>query len=230
MRLPYFLLLLPLAVGCWPEDHHSQMVPETPFNGPAPVPQPAATTVSFHPANAEVAVRVDTLGRNLLAANPQLGIRPMFQTIGVPQLEVFHRGTNELFITEGMVMSCKTEGQLAAVLCTELGKMIAEREALAPPTIRVGAPGPPPDVPITHDTGVDQTRLAELAKFETSRQARPTSLPPPDPLTLARLYLKNAHFASTELDAVTPLLKTAAGQGAYEKQIVGSSAPRPMVR
>src|SRR5262249_39695897 len=76
--------------------------------------------------------RVDAGGRQLLAANPQVGAKPLFHTIGAPQPEVFHRGTSDVWVTEGLVRQCATDGQLAALLCLELGKMVAEREAAAP--------------------------------------------------------------------------------------------------
>jgi hypothetical protein len=79
-------------------------------------------------------------------------------------------------------------------------------------------------VPITHDTGVDQTRLAELAKYDAGRRDRKQA-PPPDPLTLARIFLTRAHFTPADLDAVAPLLQTSSTQGTLEKQIVGSSHP-----
>jgi hypothetical protein len=102
--------------------------------------------------------------------------------------------------------------------------MISERQALAgtPPSRDL----PPPDVPITHDTGVDQTRLAELARFEANRRDR-HPVPPADPLTLAREFLTRAHFAASDLDAVAPLIHAASAQGALEKQLVAPGAGRP---
>ena len=42
----------------------------------------------------------------------------------------------DVVITEGLVRQCTSDGQLAAVLCTELGRLVSEREALAPPSVR----------------------------------------------------------------------------------------------
>src|SRR5580765_5242411 len=87
-------------------------------------PSPPANLPPMNPASTEAAARVDCVGRKILASNPQLALRPMFRTIGAPQAEIFHRGTNDIFITEGLVRQCTTEGQLAAILCTELGKAV----------------------------------------------------------------------------------------------------------
>ena len=86
---------------------------------------------TVNPASTDTAARVDTMGRRILAANPGIGGKPMFTTIGAPQSEVFHRGMTDVFVTEGLVREC-TDEQLAAVLCLELAKMVREREAATP--------------------------------------------------------------------------------------------------
>src|SRR5262245_56564931 len=126
MRIPGVLgVIILVASGCIGPESQTAVVAPSPFpNAIAPVPQARA---SFAPPSTAVAARVDTMGRNILAANGQAGIRPLFRTIGVTQLEVFHRGTAEVDITEGLVKQCASDGQLAAILCQELGKMVAER-------------------------------------------------------------------------------------------------------
>src|SRR5437879_3739195 len=91
--------------------------------------EPMTTLPTLSPASTEAASRVDKIGRGILAANPQIGAKPLFRTIGAPRPEVFHRGTDDVYVTEGLVRLCETDGQLAAVLCAELAKMVAEREA-----------------------------------------------------------------------------------------------------
>jgi hypothetical protein len=229
--LPLLLVGGFLAPGCmsqWKDfigdDKPTPLVPaNTVGNDPAPAPTPApARRTGFAPAKGETAMRVDALGRKLLAANPQAGLQPLFLTVGSPQAEVFHRGVGELVVTEGLVKKCATEGQLAAVLCLEMGKMVAEREALAGPHIRHPDRRPPPEVPFGNAgqfEGADRVRAAELAKFdkENPRFSRP--VPPPDPGVLARLYLKKAGYAEAELDGVASLLDTARGNFAVEKQM-----------
>jgi len=174
---------------------------------------------------------VDAVGRQVLTANPQLGMRPLFRTIGAPQAEVFHRGTTEIDVTEGLVKQCGTDGQLAAVLCTELGKMVAEREALAGARARTPEREPPMDVRIGNDYAgpagsPDQTHLAELGKYDRERRrAVAPPPPPPDPQSLANTYLTKAGFPATDLDAVAPLLKLAAEHSTFEKQMTNAPPP-----
>src|SRR5438093_2849049 len=214
-----FLITIPVMVsGCLGDDAKTTLVPSDPFGtasragsaDPRPTldppttqtaarPNPAGpvTRTSIRPAPAESAVRVDFLGRKILASNPQIGMKPQFMVIGSPQPEIFHKKNEALFITEGLVKQCKTEGELAAVLCHELGKMVSDREVqmgtqvwnprrLPPPEVRIGN-----DSPGSFNTA-DRTGLVELVAFEKDRrQASPTPpLPPPDPDLLARTYLQ----------------------------------------
>lgn len=191
-------------------------------------PQPPATMPPVTPASTEAAARVDAIGRRILCANPQLGVRPMFRTIGAPQLEVFHRGTTDIFITEGLVAQCTTDGQLAAILSTQLGKMVAEREASTPPSTRQPYRSPPiapPPLGTDSALGVapDQTRLRELADYETPRQQRAQAVAPPEAATLARVALLRAGFHDADLAAAAPLLQKAAAGVSFERQIVPPS-------
>src|SRR5687767_5559943 len=99
----WLLLLSPLLVaGCLPgEGSRSPMVgnsftPVLSESRARPVPADAP------PASQEVATRVLRVAGKVLDANPQIGMRPTFSTIGVAQSEIFHRGTSEVFITEGL--------------------------------------------------------------------------------------------------------------------------------
>ncbi len=62
------------------------------------------------------------VGSQILTSNPTLGVRPVFTTIGALSEEIFHQDDKAVFITEGLVRECRTDGQLAAVLCHELGR------------------------------------------------------------------------------------------------------------
>src|SRR5262245_31992982 len=151
------------AAGCLNFDEQGQ---ESFFRRPEPVgPLPALA-----PASTEAAARVDSVGRRVVAANPQIGARPLFHTIGAPQPDIFHRGNTDVLVTEGLVRQCATDGQLAAVLCAELGKMVSEREAATPTAVRRPDRLTPIDTRIGIDTGwgtaPDQTRLRELADFD----------------------------------------------------------------
>src|SRR5262249_3686005 len=151
-----------------PLDPSTPLVPSNPFGADA-VPAPNRVA-SASPATNEAATRVGLVGQKLVAANPQLEVRPLFRTLAVTQAEVFHRGTTEVLITEGLVKQC-TEGQLAGILAVELGKMVSEREAQAAVKDQVPERDPPPPLFIGADNQsargpADMTHLAELAPYE----------------------------------------------------------------
>lgn len=220
MRRTAWTALAPLAVaGCFGLDGPGT---DTAFRRPELTSPPAATA----PASTEVAARVDAVGRTITAANPQAGVDTRslrFHTIGAPQPEVFHRGANDIFITEGLARQCTTDGQLAAVLCTELGKMVSEREALTPAAVRRPDRAPPIDTGLGRDAGwgvaPDQTRLRELADYDRDRKQRTQAVAPPDPAALARVYLVRAGYHDADLQAAAPLLQQARGNAGLEQQM-----------
>ena len=159
-----------------------------------------------------------------MKANPELGVKPAFLTIGSPQPEIFHQDTSVIYITEGVVKLCKTEGQLAAVLSVELGKMISERELLIHPDAR----NPEKRLPITVSmgnagqfSGLEQLQQAEIAKLDCDRPRSNKKYVAPDPLVLARGYLNAAGFDKQELDAAAPILAQADKNYVIEKQFKG---------
>lgn len=227
MRRAHWAALACLAAaGCFGLDQPgTDSLARRPPVGPPPNVTPAAT---------EAAARVDGLGRRVLAANPQTGLDTrslMFHTIGAPQPEVFHRGTSDIYVTEGLVRQCATDGQLAAVLCTELGRLVSEREAVTPAAVRKPERPPPIDTRIGIDTGwgtaPDQTRLRELADYDRDRRERRAALAPPDPQALARVYLLRTGFHDDDLAAAAPLVQAARANAGFEKQMgaAGSAAP-----
>jgi hypothetical protein len=230
--VPLALPLLLATAGCVPFDSTTPLVPGNPFSA-EPAPPPAQ--VSYAPSNNEAATRVALVGQKLVAANPQTGVRPFFRTVGEPQAEVFHRGTTEVIITEGLAKQC-TEGQLAAVLAVELGKMVSEREAQRAVKDDVPDRDPPPALEIGSDAfsgrgSADLTHLAELAPYERQKRAaagRP--LAPPDPQALAHGLLLKAGYAAADLQAAEPLLKAAAQNMTLERQLNPAAPSQSWVR
>jgi hypothetical protein len=227
--LPGLLSLPLLWAGCIWDEPKTATVADNPFGHVfSGQDRPRAAQAA---ASLEIAARVDRVGRQITLANTQLGMQPMFRTIGAPQAEVFHKGTVEIDVTEGLVRKCASDGQLAAVLCQELGKMVVEREALMPAEGRQPAPLAPLDVPVGNDNGflgsADQVHRAELAKFEAShpRRVHPASLP--DPQALARAYLVKTGFPATDLDAVAELIRSAETNQTLARQITATPAPSP---
>lgn len=218
-RLPFIVVLL--ASGCVPTEPGTTQVGFNPFGNPPPPPQ--QRTVNYSPAPSEMCERVDFVGRTLLAANP-IGLKPYFATIGSPSVEIFHVDTSVVYVTAGLVNKCASEADLAAVLSLELGKMVAEREAMTPRQTRQPDVLPPIHMPIGNDRypgNTDLTHLAEQGKHELAHPRKPRRLPPPDPAVLARTYLEKAGYPKEQLDVVAPLLRTAEQNVDLERQFRG---------
>jgi hypothetical protein len=191
-----------------------------------------AAKVSYQPADEALATKVDGVGRKLLAANPQLGLKTtLFATIGnAPHPEIFHTNAGMIYVTEGLVTRCAGEGELAALLALQLGEIIADREVAASPQMRDPERLPPIQVPIGNAgqvTNADLVHQVELAKFEQERPKRPKALPRPDPRQLARGYLEKAGYQTAELEAAQPLLQAAQQNMTLERQFKGMLMPNP---
>jgi hypothetical protein len=208
-------------IGCVPGEDMQQIVSNPFGHGPEPL-----QTTSLYPPSVEQAMaqRVGWIGNQIVKANPELNLHPLFLSLGSEQTEIFHRG-REIYITEGLVHKCVTDGQLAAVLSAELGKMVAERETVALPETRNPERRPPADVPVGNDSGgtfgpADGTHLVELARFERDRHPRDVTLPPPSPDLLTRRILQKTGYTLDDLDAARPLLNECEANGSWRKQFL----------
>jgi hypothetical protein len=218
---------LVVASGCVPQETTLPIVSDNPF-----LKQPADTALkAFHaPATEAVALRVNEVGQRILAANKDLPVKPAFQTIGSPTLELFHRGGSVIFVSEALVNRCPSDAQLSAVLCQELGRMMSQHEALAAIKARRPDRDPPVAMPVGSDSGgvfgaADAVRLAELAKQDQGRRPVGPPPPPPDPQLLARMYLTRSGYIAADLDAVAPLLREAEQNSTLEKQLTNAPIP-----
>lgn len=224
-RRPMCWLALLCCGGCLPFGAESQnaLVSNNPFGMQATPQAPART--NFPAGSEQISLKVDEVGKKVVAANPQLGMRPLFGTIGAPKPEIFHLDTRMVYVTEGLVKQCKNEAELAAVLSFELGRMVAEREAKAGAGARNPDRLPPIQVQVGNAgrmSGEDGIAQVELAKFEKVHPRKGGSLPVPDAKVLARTYLEKAGFLRTDLDNVGPLLAEAERNMDFERQFKGS--------
>lgn len=183
------------------------------------------------PAHLATTERVESLGRQIIAQNAFTGIEPMFFTMGVPESVLFHRGPEELFISEGLAEQCKTDAELAGVLCAELGQMVAEKRA----TRRAGVDRDPiPDAALPGGASVaggtpyDPAHDAEVALREKQRKKKAAALvvDAGEAAKLSRELLKGAGFDPSEFDRVEPLLRQSDRGLALRKQLSGT-APAP---
>lgn len=217
-RIGAVALLLGLA-GCFTSPAGTALVATT--IGDQPIAARFAQHAQTAPATEEAGRLVAQVGQKVVGANPALGLRPRFLTVGgdAPP-ELFHRGDSEVVITESLARQCKTEGQLAALLSLEMGKMVSERSSAG--LVQLADRGPPMAVQAGADAGgifgpPDGTRLMELAKYERKRALARESAEPPAPDTLARAYLQTAGYNPADLEAVVPLLRKAEENSRLEK-------------
>ena len=229
------LPLLILVVGCDTEPRSQLVRP----NGFAPTMMSRAPVPIQHdPRNEAAEKRVLAIAQKIIDANPQAGMRPLFIVCGVPHPEIFHRGGGtqawHVYISAGLVGQCKSDAQLAAVLCLELGKIVAEREALASPESRRGELHLPPEETIGRDASgpfgsSDGTRFMEQARLESKRPAPGKAPPLPSPDRLARGYLFKAGYDVRALTEVASLLRQAENHFDLEKQMPPDNRPAPVV-
>jgi len=230
LRAPFWtLVLLATLVGCLSDEKQVTNLSSSPFRKTT-----GTQTASFKQAPAatqEVSLRVDRVGKQIVAANARLNQQKIaFITVGVPRLEIFHQAQKDngvVYITEGLVTQCKTDGELAAALSQELGKLVAEQLAQARP-LRNNAARPPLISPrVGNDIGgtfgpADGSEQMMLARFEKDRKNQPeaTTAPPP-PEMLARIYLQGAGFDAKALDTVAPILRQASKENSVEQTMTG---------
>ncbi len=217
------------SLGCQLMPKENLTIPDVPWGHFKAVETPGMPKVN--PASTANAIRAGTLGKKIIDANKAVGIRPSIHTIGGEQIEVFHRGTEQIFLTDGLVRQA-SDPQLAAIISLELAKMVTEREALEGPMTRNFELSPPQEVVIYSDRGgnfgsPDGTQMAELAKIERRRGSPNRNIKLPDPPTLAINMLKKAGFGSEALASAQPLITQSQQQSTFEKQMRGANSIIP---
>ena len=222
-----FLLVGTLS-GCLSDQQKLATVPMNLFHSTS---QTRAASFKQAPkATTELSLRVDRLGKQLLTANPNVKQKVGFLTLGLPHEEIFHRTQKDagtICITEGLAKQCKNDGELAALLSMELGKMVSEQMAQMKPARRSTPASMMMNPTIGNDAngtfgspdGTDQLILRRMAKDQERIQAISSAPPPAD--VLARLYLKDAGFDAKTLDNVAPLLRKAEKQNSAESSMTG---------
>lgn len=225
-----FGLGLPLALGCNRNQKENLMIPDVPFGHYKAVETPPMPKVA--PSTTESAIRAGKMGQKIVETNKEFGIRPSIHTIGGDQIEIFHRGQDQIFLTEGLVKQA-SDPQLAAIISLEMAKMVTEREALEGPMTRNFESSPPSEVIMFEDRGgtfgaPDGTHRAELARYERRRGGPRRKLKLPDPPTLATAMLKKTGFGSEALASAQPLIQRAQDQSAFEKQMRSSGPVVPV--
>lgn len=196
-------------------------VSTNPFGGFLPFTQ-STRKIPYNKADAALLQRVMRVGNYVLDSNPEIGLRPSFAATGSDSVEVFHQGPHAIYITKGLIERCKTDEQLAAVLCHELGEMVFERELLAGPKMQEDDERPPMRVQIGNagqPGEADFVHMAEVARYEQrkkERQKQRKKLPNPELLRVQ--YLTQAGFQAEVYEEIKPLLAEAERTYSLEKQ------------
>jgi hypothetical protein len=167
--------------------------------------------------------RVDQVGRQILRANLFMGVEPTFQTIGSKDPLLFHADLDRLYLSDSLVERCTSDAQLAAVLCSELARMVVEQRNLR----RLGLPDPPANVGVNNSLeagGIpaDQVFVAEAALREQKAAKRKAD--PGDPKVIAGELLKTAGFDPADLALAEPVLRGVNRNPAVMKQLAGPAA------
>lgn len=224
--------LMPAAAGCLSDEKKLTTVSSNAFGKVGRT--QAASFKPAPPATQEIALRVDRVGKQIVAANSTIKQKVVFMTLGVDHEEIFHqtqKDVSTIFVTEELVKQCKSDGELAAVLSEELGKLVSEQMVQARP-----ARNPIPatlllNSPVGNDIGgtfgsADRTNDMIAARFEKEWQRSRSTLPstPPPPESLARTYLSSAGYDPKGLEAVKPLLRKADKQSSVELSMTGKQS------
>jgi hypothetical protein len=180
------------------------------------------------PETVAVQKRTAALGKRILEANTQLDKRVAFLAAGRTQPEIFHRtagDATEIWVTNGLVDQCKTDGQLAAVLCQELGRVTAEKMAREAARRAVRDDRPPPPLHFGNEPAGpnDPLYARQLADADRRRQENAAIAAGLPPETLARGYLRASGFSTSDYDAVVPLLRQAEQNDTCAQQILGKT-------
>lgn len=175
----------------------------------------------------ESATRVYSALHDIRSTNPELKFRPSSLTLGVADVTLFHRGTdNTIFVSEGLVKRCPTDARLKAVLAAELGQMAAEKAAargVSPEDELPPIDPPRPNEVAGATSSSDMIEKVELAEYEERVKSRGRA--GASAAKLAERYLKNAGVDASELAAAWPLIAEARAESRYSRRLIPSRLP-----
>jgi hypothetical protein len=203
-------MCLLLLTGCSTPFVRSPTAAAPPPYTPRQAAAPTGEIVQASAGSSAQQIRVEEVARKVLAANPQLALRPRVAVTPAAELGLTHEGDYRVQITQGMVNSCASDGQLAAVLAWKFAQMSTERQARVEASLTAQDREPMPDVRIGPDQTIGdlQLRNAELSKLGYTRRRNPEpTAPPQDPTPLARQILAKTGYAAIEMDAVLPWIQ-----------------------
>ena len=203
-RWPAALLCLALGLTGCAKDGRDGFAFRNPFQsdrGPDPDALPPGSTLA--------ATRVNAVGAAIAAKNEAaVGVKPIFFTMGVREVEISHNKSGMVILSEGLVERCPSDIELAAVICHELGKMAAERGTGRNGSTEPSGPRLTRDV-VGGTYEPDLTRLAEDAKFERRGLKGTGRDPRPDPRALGETFFVQAGYRADDYGRMDALVREA---------------------
>jgi hypothetical protein len=203
-----FLILAVGVCGCVGDGSGDPFAFRNPFKS-----EPEFDPIKAPQAATRTATRVVAVGNEVVGKNtPGLGFKPVFFTSGVRDLEVFHKGTSMVVLSEGLVDRCQTDAELAAVICHELGKMAAENGDRKPSRADMdpaSARGPADVVGAGHTADMTGVAADAMLNRPNPRRNRGGRDAEPDARTLAQDFLVRAGHTADDLERVQPLVREA---------------------
>jgi hypothetical protein len=153
------------------------------------------------------------VGYKLVAANGEAiqQLRPTWTVVeGSTPTVRYER--ERIFLTEGLVQTCGTEGQLAAVLAWSLGQTYSARQARLALEAASHTLPPPEPFRVGHDGGGfnenDPLFQAQYRReLEVHQERLRAKQPLPEPGVVARQVLAQGGYSVNELEALQGLLK-----------------------
>ncbi len=177
---------------------------------PAIIDQPGSPGANAPAPVVAARERVQRVGAQILRENPSLGVKPVWVVLNDEQPVLLRQEHQQVLVSVGLINRCATDGQLAAVLATQVGAMYSEKKAAIEQASRGSHREPPPNVSFTRQNGnfgdSDQYYKAEIATLGLDRR-RTVQVQPLDPLLVARQVLVQAGYSELDLDAMVPLLQ-----------------------
>lgn len=208
-----FALILLLAAGC-----------ETPSPFTVPVNRNIVDQGTISPASLAAAERLDRVGRQVLSTNPFLASAPAFGFVGTKDPELYHQNAEAIFCSEGLIVKCQSDDELAAVLCVELARITAESRNL----VRLGMVEPDTTLPGPKAApDPEQADLGDAKPVGKSGDPAPrlAALPRTDVNELAAEWHKNAGYKPESFAKAGALLGLAEANSSTGKQLGGTGAP-----
>lgn len=165
------------------------------------------------PAVAAAQERVNTVGYKIVAGNAEMiqQLRPAWTVVTGDTPALRYEG-ERVYLTEGLVRTTATDGQLAALLSWTVGQIYSARQTRLTENAAAISVPPPEMFRVGNDgSGFNESDLSFQAQYQREiqlqKQRKLAQQPPPDPAVVARQVLVQGGYSVHELDSVQELMR-----------------------